>query len=78
MHLHHKPEGDLQCMAKAMVENFELRNSLASLGIHKINLTGSMQLFLFLSMCGVDNFFFPVLLGRLSYGVEPSVVVYTD
>lgn len=37
-----------------------------------------MRLFLFLPMCGVDNHFFPVLLGRLSYGVEPSVVVYTD
>ena len=59
-------------------ENFELRNSLALLGIHKINLCLIDMTFLFLPMCGVDNNFFPVLLGRLSYGVEPSVVVYTD
>jgi hypothetical protein len=49
-------QGDLQ-WANADVEKLRAPNSLALLGIHKINLDLIDAIFLFLPMCGVDNIF---------------------
>jgi hypothetical protein len=78
MHLHHKPETRSESRRFMVLKNFELRNSLALLGIHKINLDLIDATLSFLSYVRRRQHFFPVLLGRLSYGVKPSVVVYTD
>jgi hypothetical protein len=80
MHLHHKPERRKFAMngESKRSENFELRNSLALLGIHKINLDLIDATFSFPSYVRRRQHFFLCCLERLSYGVKPSVIVYTD
>ena len=70
-------QGDF-AMRKQMLKNFELRNSLALLGIHKINLDLIDATFSFPSYVRRRQHFFLCCLDDFSYGVKPSVVVYTD